>query len=122
MPFSHRHWLLNLNKTNSQIMSHDESLAIDELRKTIRWLIGGVIGLLSGAAGVGGWVATQEGRISSLAEADKISITDRSEMRGELRAHSSIINAIQKDSAVQSRDLQYIREAVTEIKESMKKP
>jgi hypothetical protein len=43
-------------------------------------------------------------------------------MRGELRAHSSIINAIQKDSAVQSRDLQYIREAVTEIKESMKKP
>jgi hypothetical protein len=103
-------------------MSHDESLAIDELRKTIRWLIGGVIGLLSGAAGVGGWVATQEGRISSLAEADKISITDRSEMRGELRAHSSIINAIQKDSAVQSRDLQYIREAVTEIKDSMKKP
>jgi hypothetical protein len=103
-------------------MSHDESLAIDELRKTIRWLIGGVIGLLSGAAAVGGWVATQEGRISSLAEADKISITDRSEMRGELRAHSSIINAIQKDSAVQSRDLQYIREAVTEIKESMKKP
>jgi hypothetical protein len=103
-------------------MSHDESLAIDELRKTIRWLIGGVIGLLSGAAGVGGWVATQEGRISSLAEADKISITDRSLMRGELRAHSSIINAIQKDSAVQSRDLQYIREAVTEIKESMKKP
>jgi len=103
-------------------MSHDESLAIDELRKTIRWLIGGVIGLLSGAAGVGGWVATQEGRISNLAEADKISSTDRSEMRGELRAHSSIINAIQKDSAVQSRDLQYIREAVTEIKESMKKP
>jgi len=103
-------------------MSHDESLAIDELRKTIRWLIGGVIGLLSGAAGVGGWVATQEGRISSLADADRISSTDRSEMRGELRAHSSIINAIQKDSAVQSRDLQYIREAVTEIKESMKKP
>jgi len=103
-------------------MSNDESLAIDELRKTIRWLIGGVAGLLAGAATVGGWVATQESRISGLAEADKISSTDRSEMRGELRAHSSIINAIQKDSAVQSRDLQYIREAVTEIKESMKKP
>jgi heme A synthase len=96
-------------------MSQDESLAIDELRKTIRWLIGGVVSLLAGAATVGGWVATQEGRISSLS-------SDRFEMRGELRAHSSIINAIQKDSAVQSRDLQYIREAVTEIKESMKKP
>ena len=103
-------------------MSHDESLAIDELRKTIRWLIGGVVSLLAGAATVGGWVATQEGRISSLADADRLSVTDRSELRGELRAHSSIINAIQKDSAVQSRDLQYIREAVTEIKDSMKKP
>jgi hypothetical protein len=103
-------------------MSNDESIAIDELRKTIRWLIGGVVSLLAGAATVGGWVATQEGRIASLADADRISSSDRSELRGELRAHSSIINAIQKDSAVQNRDLQYIREAVTEIKESMKKP
>lgn len=101
-------------------MSNDESLAIDELRKTIRWLIGGIVGLLAGAATVGAWVATQEGRISNLADADKISSADRSEMRGELRAHSSIINAIQKDSAVQSRDLQYIREAVTEIKDTIK--
>jgi heme A synthase len=101
-------------------MSNDESLAIDELRKTIRWLIGGVLGLLAGAAAVGGWVATQENRITSLAEADRFSMSERSEMRGELKAHSSIINAIQKDSAVQSRDLQYIREAVTEIKDSIK--
>lgn len=103
-------------------MSNDESSAIDQLRKTINWLIGGVVSLLAGAAGVGGWVATQEGRLSNLAEADRVSMTDRSELRGELRAHASIINSVQKDSAVQSRDLQYIREAVTEIKETMKKP
>ena len=102
-------------------MSHDESSAIEALRQTIRWLIGGVVSLLAGAAAVGGWVATQEGRISNLAEADRVSMTDRSELRGELRAHSSIINSVQKDSAVQSRDLQYIREAVPEIKDSCKR-
>jgi len=101
-------------------MSQDESSAIDQLRRTINWLIGGVASLIAGAAAVGGWVATQEGRIANLAEADKVSITERSELRGELRAHSSIINSVQKDSAVQSRDLQYIRDAVTEIKETIK--
>lgn len=103
-------------------MSNDESLAIDELRKTIRWLVGGVVSLLAGAATVGGWVATQESRISSLVEADRISDAGISELRGELRANASMIFLVQKDFAVQSRDLQYIREAVTEIKESMKKP
>lgn len=103
-------------------MSADESSSLDQLRKTINWLVGGVVGLLAGAAGVGGWVATQESRLTSLADADRASITDRSELRGELRAHASVLNSAQKDSAVQSRDLQYIREAVTEIKDSMKRP
>jgi hypothetical protein len=102
-------------------MSHEESSAIEALRQTIRWLIGGVVSLLAGAAGVGGWVATQEGRITALAESDRTSVVDRAEIRGELKSHASIISAVQKDSAVQNRDLQYIREAVTEIKDAMKR-
>ena len=102
-------------------MSQDDSSSLDQLRKTINWLIGGVMGLLTGAAAVGGWVATQESRISNLFEADRDVSTDVSELRGEIRAHASVLNSVQRDSAVQSKDLQYIREAVTEIKESMKK-
>lgn len=102
-------------------MSLDESSSIDELRKTINWLSGGVCSLIAGAAAVGGWVATQEGRISNLVRADNVSDTEWAELRGELKAHSMIIQAVQKDSAVQSRDLEYIREAVTEIKDTMKR-
>lgn len=103
-------------------MSQDESSSLDQLRKTINWLIGGVVSLIAGAAGVGGWVATQESRITNLINTDRESTADISELRGELRAHASVLNSVQKDSAVQNRDLQYIREAVTEIKESMKRP
>ncbi len=109
------------NEHDAHPMSHEESSAIEALRQTIRWLIGGVVSLLAGAAGVGGWVATQEGRITALAESDRTSVVDRAEIRGELKSHASIISAVQKDSAVQNRDLQYIREAVTEIKDAMKR-
>jgi hypothetical protein len=31
-------------------MSHDESAALDSMRQTIRWLIGGIASLIGGAA------------------------------------------------------------------------
>lgn len=102
-------------------MSHDESAAIEALRQTIRWLIGGVIGLLGGAAAVGGWVATQEGRIGSLQAEDQISKSDRAELRGQLKVHGDLINSVRQDTALQNRDLQYIREAVTKIEQVLTK-
>jgi hypothetical protein len=102
-------------------MSHDESSAIEALRQTIRWLIGGVAGLLVGAATVGGWVATQEGRIHSLQEADEVGKTDRAQMKGRMEAQSEIINSIRQDAALQNRDLQYIRAAVDKIEKVLTK-
>ena len=102
-------------------MSHEETAAIDELRKTIRWLVGGVLGLLGAAAAVGGWVATQEARLRNLEEFDRISLSDRIDLRAELKSQSSMITAVRQDSALQNRDLQYIREAVTEIKQVLKR-
>jgi hypothetical protein len=100
-------------------MSHDESSAIEALRQTIRWLIGGIASLLVGAATVGGWVATQESRIGSLVEADKLSMSDRSELRGQIKAHSESISVLRQDTALQNRDLQYIRESVTKIERAL---
>jgi hypothetical protein len=109
-------------------MSHDESSAIEALRQTIRWLIGGVAGLLVGAATVGGWVATQEGRIHSLQQADELlqkadedNKTDRAQMKGRMEAQSEIINSIRQDAALQNRDLQYIRAAVDKIEKVLTK-
>ena len=102
-------------------MSADESNSIDELRKTIRWLIGGVVGLLGGAAGVGGWVATQESEILQIKESNRLSSVDRMDLRAELKAQNSIITAVRQDVALQNRDLLFIREAVTEIKQVLKR-
>ncbi|MEZ5386475.1 MAG: hypothetical protein R3F13_13265 [Prosthecobacter sp.] len=103
-------------------MSTDESAALDQLRVTIRWLIGGIASLLVGAASVGAWVATQQNEILQLKESDRVSISDRAEIRAELKAHNSLLSAVRQDAALQNRDLQYIREAVTEIKQVLKKP
>ncbi len=100
-------------------MSHDESSAIDALRQTIRWLIGGIASLLAGAAFVGGWVATQEGRIANLQEADRQSVSDRLEIRTRQNTQEASISAIRQDTAVQNKDLQYIREAVTKIERAL---
>lgn len=102
-------------------MSSEESSAIEALRQTIRWLIGGVVGLLGGAATVGGWVATQESRITNLQEQDRTSMADRSELRGQLKVHAETISDIRQDTALQNRDLQYIREAVTKIEKAITK-
>jgi heme A synthase len=102
-------------------MSADESAAIENLRQTIRWLIGGVVGLLAGAATVGGWVATQEGRITALQESDRASAIDRSGLHTRVQLQSEMIGMIRQDTAVQNRDLLFIREAVTEIKQVLKR-
>jgi hypothetical protein len=103
-------------------MSHDESAALDSMRQTIRWLIGGIASLIGGAAIVGGWVATQEGKIVVLQDADRSSLQDRSELRGQMRGQADTLTMLRQDAALQNRDLQYIREAVTKIEKIITKP
>jgi len=103
-------------------MSHDESSAIESMRQTIKWLIGGIVGLLSVAFAVGAWVALQEAKIANLQDADRSSIADRGDHRGQLRGQSELLNTLRQDTALQNRDLQYIRESVTKIEKIITKP
>lgn len=103
-------------------MSHDESSALESMRQTMRWLIGGIVSLLAGAMVVGGWVATQENKIISLQDADRSSLQDRSELRGQIRGQAELLNSLRQDTALQNRDLQYIRESVTKIERIISKP
>jgi heme A synthase len=103
-------------------MSHDESSAIESMRQTIKWLIGGIVGLLSVAFAVGAWVALQEAKIANLQDADRSSIADRGDLRGQLRGQSELLNTLRQDTALQNRDLQYIRESVTKIEKIITKP
>jgi heme A synthase len=103
-------------------MSHDESSAIESMRQTIKWLIGGIVGLLSVAFAVGAWVALQESKIANLQDADRASIADRGDLRGQLRGQSELLNTLRQDTALQNRDLQYIRESVTKIEKIITKP
>ena len=96
-------------------MSHDESKALENMRQTIRWLMGGIASLLVGATVVGGWVATQESKILNLQDADRNSIQDRGDLRGQMRVQGEMINLLRQDTALQNRDLQYIKESVTKI-------
>ena len=102
-------------------MSHDESSAIEAMRQTIRWLIGGIGALLLGAMTVGAWVAKQEGNIASLQEADRLSLADRAGLHGEIKAHGDTLNMIQQNATGLSKDVQYIKESVTEIKRVLTK-
>lgn len=77
--------------------------------------------MLMGAVAVGMWLARQENHLHNLAEADKVSLADRAEIKGMVKAHTDTINVLGKDSAVQGRDLQYIRERVTEIAQKMER-
>jgi len=96
-------------------MSHDESSALESMRQTIKWLIGGILGLLSGAALVGGWVASQEAKIVTLQETDRASLADRSEIRGQMRGHADMLNTLRQDTALQNLDIKYIKESVMKI-------
>ena len=103
-------------------MSHDESSVLESMRQTMRWMIGGILGLLSAAFAVGAWVAFQESKISNLQDADRASIADRGDLRGQLHGQSELINTLRQDTALQNRDLQYIRESVTKIEKIITKP
>lgn len=103
-------------------MSHDESSALESMRQTIRWLIGGILGLLSTAAVVGGWVASQEAKIVTLQDADRFSLQDRADLRGQVRGQAETLNVLRQDTALQNRDLQYIKESVTKIEKIISKP
>jgi hypothetical protein len=108
-------------------MSDHESDIINDLSETIarqssimRWVLGGIAAMLMGAVGVGMWLARQESALMTLTEADKQSVADRAEIKGMVNVHSTAINSLSKDTALQNRDLLYIRERVTEIATELK--
>ena len=96
-------------------MSTDESNAIIALRQTIRWLIGGVGSIMVGAATVGGWVVNQEAQINQLQAADRESLQERGELRGELKSHSELMATIRQELALQNKDLSYIRSTLDKM-------
>ena len=100
-------------------MSTDESNAIIALRQTLRWLIGGIGGLLVGAATVGGWVVSQDSQIKQLQINDRESVQDRGQLRGEIKAHSDILSTIRQELALQNKDLTYIRSTIEKMEKRL---
>jgi hypothetical protein len=103
-------------------MSEHENSIIESLSETIaqqssimRWVLGGIGAMLMGAVGVGMWLARQENALTNLEKFDKEAVVNHAELKGMVKVHSDSITALSKDTALQNRDLQYIRERVTEI-------
>lgn len=103
-------------------MSSDESSALDKMREAFtKWLIGCVASMLLGAVALGSWVATTAGHIATLQDNDRISVADRGEIRGQMKAQNEVINVLRQDTALQNLDLKYIKESVTKIERAITK-
>jgi hypothetical protein len=101
-------------------MSEHENEQLERLNALMNWMLGGIGVLLVGAMGVGAWVARQESHITRLNETAQAASVERGEMRGSIKTHGEIITTISRDTAVQNRDISYIRETVMEIKQELK--
>lgn len=102
-------------------MSEPDLERIKSIKGMVKWLLGGMGGMLFSAFCIGLWVANQQQEIRHLVEMDKSSVIDRAEIRGMIKAHSDVIMDVKQDTALQGRDITYIRQAVDKIELAIKR-
>lgn len=94
----------------------------------MKWMVGGFVGMIAGAVGVGMWVANQQHEISQLAAEDKRIAQEFQTVRGDSSELRGQVNLLYKDMALQrqeialqGRDIQFIREKLVEMVDLQKK-
>ena len=102
-------------------MSEQAQIEIHQVLTWIKWLAGGITTMIVGAFFVGSWVAFQQSEITKLIEADRVSLVDRSEIRGTLKGQNDVLSSLKQESALQSRDISYIRSSVEKMESTLQR-
>jgi hypothetical protein len=100
-------------------MSEHDLQQIDRISGMLKWLLSGMGAMLLSAFGVGVWVNQQQAEIRNLVEADKRSVVDIAEVRGTIKAQNDVLTSLKQESALQSRDIGYIRTSVEKIERNL---
>ena len=100
-------------------MSDHDLQQIDQMASMLKWVLSGLASLMVAAFGVGIWVNQQQAEIRNLIDADRASTVDRAEIRGTIKAQNEVLVQLRQESALQSRDISYIRTSVEKIERGL---
>jgi hypothetical protein len=100
-------------------MSEHDLQQIDQMASMLKWVLSGLASLMVAAFGVGIWVNQQQAEIKGLVEADHRRVVDIAEVRGTIKAQNEVLSQLRQESALQSRDISYIRTSVEKIERGM---